>query len=391
MPPAPQIQAEVAIRLFRRASFELFTGVPCSYLTPLINTVIDSSIDSSGVRYVGAANEGDAVAIAAGSVLGGKRAVVMFQNSGLGNAVNPLTSLTYTFRLPVLVITTWRGEPGGAPDEPQHEVMGAITPRLFELMRIPWETFPASAGELEAGLERATNQMHDRRLPYAFVVKKGTVASSAEGTRPTPAREVAGTVGGAFTGAAPLAADEALRGIVAGVGGSDVVLATTGFTGRALNALADRPNQLYMVGSMGCASSLALGLALAQPRRRVVVIDGDGAMLMRMGAAAIVGREHPENLVHVLLDNGVHDSTGSQATVSPAIDLALVAAACGYPDVRRIATATELTAAVRAARRGPTFLHVRTRPREDHALPRPSISPAEVAERFSAWMRANPA
>ena len=387
MAQVPQIQAEAALRLFRRAGFELFTGVPCSYLTPLINSVIDST----DVRYVGAANEGDAVAIAAGSVLGGKPAVVMFQNSGLGNAVNPLTSLTYTFRLPVLVISTWRGEPGGAPDEPQHEVMGAITPRLFELMRIPWETFPATTGELEAGLQRAANQMNDRRLPYAFIVKKGTVASTAEGTRPTPARAVAGTVRGAFAGAPPLAADEALRAIVAGSGESEVVVATTGFTGRALNAIADRPNQLYMVGSMGCASSLGLGLALAQPRRRVVVIDGDGAMLMRMGAAAIVGCEHPGNLVHVLLDNGVHDSTGSQATVSPAIDLALVAAACGYPDVRRIATSADLTAAVREAKSGPTFLHVRTRPREDLALPRPSIAPAEVAERFSAWMRANPA
>jgi phosphonopyruvate decarboxylase len=111
---------------------------------------------------------------------------------------------------------------------------------------------------------------------------------------------------------------------------------------------------------------------------------------MRLGAAAIIGHEAPPNLVHVLLDNGVHDSTGAQATVAPAVDLALVAAACGYRDVRRIASTAELTEAVRTARNGPTFLHVRTRPREDRKLPRPRETPAELARRFQAWMRANP-
>ena len=118
--------------------FNLYTGVPCSYLTPFIN----HTINSGELRYIAAANEGDAVAIAAGAELGGSPAVVMFQNSGLGNAVNPLTSLTWTFRIPVLLIVTWRGEPGGYADEPQHELMGAITPQLLELMGIPWELFP---------------------------------------------------------------------------------------------------------------------------------------------------------------------------------------------------------------------------------------------------------
>jgi phosphonopyruvate decarboxylase len=375
------IRANEVVRLFRQAGFELFTGVPCSYLTPLIDTVIDSR----DIRYVGAANEGEAVAIAAGARIGGKDAVVMFQNSGLGNAVNPLTSLTFPFRLPVLVLTTWRGEPGGEHDEPQHEVMGEITPGLLELMRIPWERFPSEPAALEAALGRAQAHMRAKGLPYAFLLPKGAVEAAATGKHRTREREPAGRVQGAF--GARLDPDAALRAVVAGTAGSDVLVATTGFTGRALYALEDRPNQLYLVGSMGCATSFGLGLALVQPERRVLVLDGDGAMLMHLGASAIIGHEAPANLVHVLLDNGVHDSTGAQATVAPAVDLSAAALACGYAEVRRVATATELTEAVRGARRGPVFVHVRTEPRASRKLPRPEETPAEVAARFAAWMR----
>lgn len=379
------IRATEVVQLFRRAGFQLFTGVPCSYLTPLIDTVIDSA----DIRYVGAANEGEAVAIAVGARLGGKPSVVLFQNSGLGNAVNPLTSLTFPFRQPVLVITTWRGEPGGEHDEPQHELMGEITPRLLELMGIPWELFPDDPVALEAALARATAFMRERRLPYAFVLQKGAIEAAATGRHRTPERVLSGRVCGEF-GRERLAPDEALGAAVNSLSGSDVAIATTGFTGRALYALGDRPNQLYLVGSMGCASSLALGLALVQPARRVVVLDGDGAALMHLGATAIIGHERPTNLVHVLLDNGVHDSTGAQATVAPAVDLAGVALACGYPDVRRIADAAELTQAVRTARAGPVFLHVRTEPRASRKLPRPEETPAEVAARFVSWMQSHP-
>ncbi len=378
------IRANDVVRLVHQAGFELFTGVPCSYLTPLIDTVIDSR----DIRYVGAANEGEAVAIAAGSRLGGRDAVVMFQNSGLGNAVNPLTSLTYPFRLPVLVITTWRGEPGGEHDEPQHEVMGAITPDLLELMRIPWERFPAEPAALEAALGRARAHMATTGLPYAFILQKGSVEAAATGKHRTRERRIEGRVQGALGDS--LDPDAALRAVVAGTAGSDVLVATTGFTGRALYATGDRPNQLYMVGSMGCASSFGLGLALAQPQRRVIVLEGDGAMLMHLGAAAVVGHEAPLNLVHVLLDNGVHDSTGAQATVAPAVDLAGAALCCGYADVRRVASAVELTTAVAGARRGPVFLHVRTLPRANRKLPRPAETPAEIARRFADWMSAHP-
>ena len=169
------IAAEAFIEAARRRGFALYTGVPCSYLKPFINYVIDAP----SLRYVGAANEGDAVAIAAGAELAGTRSVVMFQNSGLGNAVNPLTSLTHTFRIPVLVIVTLRGEPGGAPDEPQHELMGAITTAMLDLMQVRWEFFPVDEADIDAVLERATAWMQAEQRPFALVMRKGSVAPVA--------------------------------------------------------------------------------------------------------------------------------------------------------------------------------------------------------------------
>lgn len=375
------IPATEVLDAFRRAGFELFTGVPCSYLTPLIDAVIDAP----DLRYVGAANEGEAVAIAAGARVAGREAVVMFQNSGLGNAVNPLTSLNHPFRLPVLVLTTWRGQPGGPHDEPQHDVMGAITPGLLELMGIPWELFPAERGALDEALARARRSMAETGISHAFVLPKGVVEAAATGRHRTPDHTPGGTPEGTFSGAR-IDPDDALRALRAGTTASDALIATTGFTGRALYALGDRENQLYMVGSMGCASSFALGVALCRPERRVVVLDGDGAMLMHLGAAPVIGHEAPPNLVHVLLDNGVHDSTGAQATVAPAVDLARIALASGYREALRIETEQALTAALRVQRPGPRFLHVRTAPRRDRKLPRPTQTPAEIAQRFAAWL-----
>jgi phosphonopyruvate decarboxylase len=168
--------------------------------------------------------------------------------------------------------------------------------------------------------------MNREGQPYAFLLPKGVVEAGSTGRHRTAERDTGGEPEGAFTGAR-LDPDAALRAVVEGTAERDALIATTGFTGRALYAVGDRPSQLYMVGSMGCASSFALGVALARPERRVVCLDGDGAMLMHLGAAATVGHEGPRNLVHVLLDNGVHDSTGAQATVAPAVDLARVALA----------------------------------------------------------------
>jgi phosphonopyruvate decarboxylase len=389
------IRADEFLEPARRAGFRLFTGVPCSYLKPFINFVIDAP----DLEYVGATNEGDAVAIASGAEIAGLPSVVMFQNSGLGNAVNPLTSLSLVSRLPVLLIVTWRGEPGGAHDEPQHAAMGPITPALLETMGIPWAIFPESAADVPPALAKATAHLERARTPYAFIMRKDTVAAHELRTHVGPRDHGAihaEALGHAAWPGVPNrpARREVLRAVQEATQGRDAVIATTGFTGRALYALGDLPNQFYMVGSMGCASSFGLGVARAQPARRggngprVVVLDGDGAALMRLGAMATIGFEAPPNLVHVVLDNEVHDSTGGQSTVSHTTDLAGVARACGYARVLRALDGAAVAAALetREASQGPLFVHVKTAPGEASDLPRPKVTPEEVASRFRQWL-----
>src|SRR5574342_623333 len=168
------IHAEDFVEAARARGYTWYAGVPCSYLTPLINCVIGDD----RLHYVASANEGDAVATAAGAAIGGKPACAMMQNSGLGNAVSPLTSLTYVFRIPLLVICTQRGAPG-VPDEPQHELMGRITGAMLETMRLPWETFPQEASAVVAALDRAQEYMRREERPYGLLMQKGTVGAHA--------------------------------------------------------------------------------------------------------------------------------------------------------------------------------------------------------------------
>ena len=377
------IPAATFIEQAKDAGFGIWTGVPCSYLKPFINYVIDAP----DIRYVGATNEGDAVAVAAGADLGGVRSVVMFQNSGFGNTVNPITSLNMIFKVPSLIITTLRGEPGGPHDEPQHELMGQITGGLFDLMKVPWEYFPTEEAEVAPVLARAVAHMTEHRTPYGLVMRKDSVADHKLRTKAIP-KPFSPIPVAPWSERTDLPTRRSvLAAIQAAVRPTDALVATTGFTGRALYALDDRASQLYMVGSMGCAGSFGLGLALVQPQRRVVVLDGDGAALMRLGALATLGYERPVNLVHVLLDNEVHDSTGGQSTVSHSVDIAAVAAACGYPVVVRANSAAEAAAAVANAK-DLTFVHVKTAPGEKGDLPRPKETPVQVIDRMRAWLEA---
>lgn len=377
------ISAERFVEAVKKIGFGLWTGVPCSYLKPFINYVIDDP----GQRYVAAANEGDAVAIAAGAQIGGVRAIAMFQNSGLGNAVNPLTSLTYTFKIPILLIVTLRGEPGGAPDEPQHKLMGEITERMLELMQIHWEYFPSDAEEVQNALERAVSHMDGTRTPFAFVMRKGSVESHKLQTGPQPrpinSQVTAEPLG---PGATKTTRNDYLKVLQSSVSTQDLIVATTGYTGRELYACDDRENQFYMIGSMGCASSFGLGLALSRPDRRVYVLDGDGALLMRMGALATIGYERPGNLVHILLDNYCHESTGGQSTVSHSLDLCAIAAACGYPDTHRVTHAESLRSLLQAQFNGLSFIHAQMHTGVPQDLPRPSVTPEQVARRLTAFI-----
>ncbi|WP_327703221.1 phosphonopyruvate decarboxylase [Streptomyces decoyicus] len=358
----------VIVRTFREAGLGPFSGVPCSFLGPVISCLQQEH----PADYLTTANEGEAVAIAAGARLAGRLPVVILQNSGLGNAVNPLTSLCHTLRLPVLLLITWRGRPG-SPDEPQHELMGRITPGLLTAMEIRHEVLPAEQAALAERLGSAVDHMRSTRLPYAFVVPKGLVAPyEGPDARPAPRPE-------------RMLRTEAIAEVMRAVDARTPVIATTGKTARELERDWDRPENLYVVGSMGCASSVALGVALHAPARQVVVLDGDGAALMRMEALATIGRAGPAGLVHVLLDNEAYDSTGTQPTGSAATDFAAVAAACGYRSTADVDDAAGLRAALAEARPGapgPRLIRVRIAPGSDPRLGRPALSPPDSAARF---------
>jgi len=372
------IQADDFIQAAKSVGFKTWAGVPCSFLTPFINRVIDDP----EMRYISAANEGDAVATASGAALAGQPAVAMMQNSGLGNAVSPLSSLNWMFRIPILLIITLRGEPG-LGDEPQHELMGQITTNILEQLQIPWAWFPRDPSDIEGALTVAMWQMEKTSRPYALIMRKDSVARTDLNSR-----WQAGSKPAVYTGifqppkAALLTRQEAVRSVVDHTPESEtVVVATTGYTGRELFAVADRPNQLYMVGSMGCVASFALGLSLALPEKRIVVLDGDGAALMRMGNFATVGAYAGSNFLHVLLDNAVHESTGGQSTVSSSMSFAAVAAACGYTDTREEVSRGKLENFLQAAQ-GPALLQLRIRTGIPEGLPRPSMSPLEVRQRL---------
>jgi phosphonopyruvate decarboxylase len=375
------IRAEQFLKEAKQRGFNFYTGVPCSFLTPLINrTISDRTTD-----YVGAASEGEAVAIAAGAWLAGRGTVVMCQNSGLGNTINPLTSLNWPFRIPTLLVSTWRGQPG-LKDEPQHELMGRIMAGLLDTIEVPHAPFPDEETAIGPALDAAADDMARSSLPYAFIMAKGAVADETldETPRslPAPGIRFDRTVGGKR----PMRY-AAIERALATVGDDVAIVATTGFCGRELFTIADREQHLYQVGSMGCASAMGLGIA-TNVSRPVLVLDGDGAALMKMGNLATIGAGAPHNLVHLVLDNAVHDSTGGQATVSASVDLAGVALACGYAT----ATATDnLDALEEALKRalngpGPHMIHLRVAPGSIDNLGRPTIKPKDVALRFKDFL-----
>jgi phosphonopyruvate decarboxylase len=360
---------------------DFYAGLPCSFLTPLINGVIsDPRID-----YVGAASEGEAVAIAAGAWLAGRQTVVMCQNSGLGNTINPLTSLNHPFRIPTLLVVTWRGQPG-VKDEPQHELMGQITATLLDTIGVNHTAFPDTEDGMGAALDAAGTHMDETGLPFAFIMKKGAVRDDGL-DQPEPATRPEGDHEDWATGGPRPARAAVLERFLSAVPEEAAVIATTGKCGRELFTLADRDQHLYQVGSMGGASAMGLGVAL-NTARPVVVLDGDGAALMKLGNLATVGARAPGNLVHVVLDNGVHDSTGGQATVSASVDFARVALACGYgygaacDDVGGFAQALERA----LAHSGPAFIHAHIAPGSMASLGRPTVKPPEVARRFKAFL-----
>jgi phosphonopyruvate decarboxylase len=376
------IASQDFIAAARSSGFDFYTGVPCSLLTSLINEVIADK----NTNYIGATSEGEACGIAAGAWLAGRTPVVMLQNSGLGNTINPLTSLNHPFRIPALMLVTWRGEPG-IHDEPQHVVMGQVLHRLLDTVGVAHAPMPSNLDELPTALEAARDHMDLSGLPFAFVVRKDQFG----GDTAAPPSSGADSFVQAVEIDRPLRAMptrfEAIASIVKSLPVDAAIIATTGKTGRELFTLEDREQHLYLVGSMGCASAVGLGVAL-NSGRPIVVLDGDGAALMKLGNFATVGAYKPAKLIHIVLDNGVHDSTGGQATVSSGVDLGGVAASSGYRSAVTTASVARLPEILEhaVATAGPHFVRIRIAPGSIEKLGRPTVTPPAVARRFRRFL-----
>ena len=372
------IDSELFIQEAKDCGFTTYAGVPCSFLKSFINYINDSS----EINYIPAANEGDAIAIAAGVYLGGEYSVVMLQNSGLGNAINPITSLLQTFDIPVLIVVTLRGDPSAPLDEPQHRLMGEITTDLLDLMKIPWSWFPTENSNIKQTLETVTSSIMSQGISHALVMKKGSV--NPYQMSPDSEQALKNKKTNYYSPSRPpgLKREKVLRTIVDSTGKSDLIIATTGYTGRELYSIADRPNHFYMVGSMGCAVSIGLGLAKIKTKARVIVVDGDGALLMRLGAITSLCHENPNNLIHILLDNNEYESTGSQKTVSNIVDFPQLASASGYSHVVKDINLQDLGKYLSSQENKLSFVYIPIESGFENSLPRPTITPPQVASRF---------
>ena len=351
------------------AEFEFFAGVPDSQLKALCSWLYDRYGISD--RHVIAANEGNAAALAAGYHLAtGKTPVVYLQNSGLGNIVNPAASLLHekVYGIPCLFIVGWRGEPG-VHDEPQHVFQGEITLSLLENLEIPAYVIDKTTTE-----EQIKARLDEYRVRFAqgkqaaFVVRKGALEYSGKAVYGSPH---------------PMSREEAIGRVLA-ASGDDPVVSTTGKASREVYELREARGQghghdFLTVGSMGHSSSIALGIALQKPHRRVWCLDGDGAALMHLGAMAIIGANKPANLIHIVLNNQAHESVGGMPTVAGQVDLCAIARACGYPSAVSADSPGGLDDALAAARNGNqlAFIEVKCALGARADLGRPTATPQE--------------
>lgn len=315
-----------------------FAGVPDSYLNGFCNY----ALANCGDRNIIAANEGNAVGIAAGHYFASREIpLVYMQNSGMGNTVNPLASLAdrNVYAVPMLLLIGWRGQGNTEPNHPQHKLQGEITQTLLEAMHIPYSVLTDDDDAFRADVEKAVAYCMKERAPYGLIAPKGVMADP---DKPNNRDDVY-----------PMSREEAIEVILDHMPPETIYSATTGRATRELFFLREKRNETksrdYLnVGSMGHASSVALGIAMEKPDRPVVVLDGDSAAIMHLGALTMVSKIKVPNFMHVVLNNGAHESVGGQPSAGHLLDFTAIAQACGYATVgHSVATEVELIAALK--------------------------------------------
>ena len=327
--------------LIKIINSDFYSGVPDSQLRALCDYLIDR-YGTDPKHHIIAANEGNAVALAAGYHLAtGKIPVVYMQNSGEGNIINPVASLMNdkVYAIPCVFIVGWRGEPG-VHDEPQHIYQGEVTLKLLEDMDIAHFVISKDTTEDElAAKMQEFNRILASGKQVAFVIKKGALKFDGKVK---------------YENGNTMTREEIIKHIV-NFTGDDPIISTTGKASRELFEIREARGEghekdFLTVGSMGHASSIALGIAMQKPDRKIWIIDGDGAALMHMGSMAVIGANAPKNIVHIVINNGAHETVGGMPTVAGKIDIVAIAKGCGYPNAVSVGSFGELDRELEAAR-----------------------------------------
>ena len=372
------IRPEFFIEKLRENGIDCFAGVPDSLLKNMCAYITDHC---DAQHNIIAANEGAAVGIAAGHYLAtGKPACVYMQNSGEGNIINPLASLTdeEVYNIPVLLLIGWRGRPG-VHDEPQHVKQGKVTTGLLNVMGVNYEVLSKEEDKAEKQLAKAIKALQNKEV-FALVIEKDTFEDyklqNVEVNNLTMSRE------------------EAIQTVAAALGEKDCIVSTTGMISRELFEYRagkgeGHERDFLTVGSMGHASQIALGIAMAQPERRVWCFDGDGAAIMHMGSMAIVASKAPKNYVHVVFNNGAHDSVGGQPTVGLKIDLPAVAMDVGYKATFTVDSKDALNVILSEVKNleGPVLIEIKVKKGNRKDLGRPTTTPIQNKEALMDFLQ----
>ena len=365
------IRPEFFIEKLRENGIDCYAGVPDSLLKNICAYITDHCDEQHNII---AANEGAAVGIAAGHYLAtGKPACVYMQNSGEGNIINPLASLTdqEVYNIPVLLLIGWRGRPG-VHDEPQHVKQGKVTTGLLNVMGVNYEVLSKEEDKAEKQIAKAIKALQNKEV-FALVIEKDTFEDYK--LQNVEVNDLA------------MSREEAIQTVAAALGEKDCIVSTTGMISRELFEYRAAKGQgherdFLTVGSMGHASQIALGIAMAKPDRKVWCFDGDGAAIMHMGSMAIVAQKAPKNYVHVVFNNGAHDSVGGQPTVGLKIDFPAIAKAVGYKNTCSVDSKEALAEALKAVvtMEGPSLLEIKVKKGNRKDLGRPTTTPIQNKE-----------
>ena len=371
------IRPEFFIEKLRENGIGCFAGVPDSLLKNMCAYITDHF---DAAHNIIAANEGAAVGLAAGHYLAtGMPACVYMQNSGEGNIINPLASLTdqEVYNIPVLLLIGWRGRPG-VHDEPQHVKQGKITTGLLNVMSINYEVLAKEEDKAEKQIAKAIKYLQNKEV-FALVIEKDTFDEYK--------------LQNVEENDLPMSREEAIQTVASMLGERDCIVSTTGMISRELFEYRSAMNQSHerdflTVGSMGHASQIALGISLAQPERRVWCFDGDGATIMHMGSMAIVGNKAPKNYIHVVFNNGAHDSVGGQPTVGLKINLPAIAQAVGYTRTYSVDNNEALADALKSVNvvEGPVLIEVKVKKGNRKDLGRPTTTPIQNKEALMQFL-----